>query len=629
MVPAVGVISLAWVMLCLFSQSNAQKTSCCNCANLQPHNAPPGSTYQIMPSPFKIEVNRDYYRQGPVKVKLVATGGEKFTSFMLGAYKFGYHYNSDKNPIGKLSLLNTGKHTVVQDCTTMTTGTNRQTSYALKNGDEDPKDLLEFLWTPNSDTKGHIEFRATFIKNDKTYWVSEKSKILEDPDSSEKRHRSSYIPAIDTSECGYSKGCFREPADCSEPQCLYVMTWKEKSTSTLEIELGGLAADGASDRYVAVGISDDKYMGEDTVFTCAHSSIRDTTEVYASYNEIDPKRNIHIKKYENADDTTSTKEYRFLESEEGSYRNGRLRCRFIVNKALGLHTSDMLKDITGENQHLLFSHGFASRGAPNDPWMKYEDPPGASEQKVDLTSENNYSGWASYPLAKAHAILMILAWILCNSIGMLLSKYYTKMWPNKEIHGRKYWYIGHFNLLALTFIITIISIIIIYVETGGYSEAPDLPLKAHPILGFIILACILIIPIIAFLRPSEPGNCQNIFNWFYWAFCTIANVLAIPNIFIGMDFGKVGVPWWATWILVIWVIFHIVVELTLEIHQCCTHKKNKEKRKKYEQLKKEYPKQNHPLPELAGRRFKRFMLSLHIGITILITLIMVIIIAVS
>lgn len=96
-----------------------------------------------------------------------------------------------------------------------------------------------------------------------------------------------------------------------------------------------------------------------------------------------------------------------------------------------------------------------------------------------------------------------------------------------------------------------------------------------------------------------------------------------------MDFGKANVPWWATWILVIWVIFHIVVELSLEVHQCCTYKKNKERRRKYEQQKRENPKLHIDEPEPAGRRFKRFMLFLHLTVTIIITIIMIIIIAVA
>ena len=66
------------------------------------------------------------------------------------------------------------------------------------------------------------------------------------------------ILPIDTNECGYAKGCFREPAGCTEPQCLYVLTWQEQGDK-INFELGGLA-DGARDRYVAFGISEDKYM---------------------------------------------------------------------------------------------------------------------------------------------------------------------------------------------------------------------------------------------------------------------------------------------------------------------------------------------------------------------------------
>ena len=42
-------------------------------------------------------------------------------------------------------------------------------------------------------------------------------------------------------------------------------------------------------------------QGKDTVFTCAHNSLDDSTGFYASYNEIDPKRNIPIEPREVCD----------------------------------------------------------------------------------------------------------------------------------------------------------------------------------------------------------------------------------------------------------------------------------------------------------------------------------------
>uniref|UniRef100_A0A0B7BD10 Cytochrome b561 domain-containing protein n=1 Tax=Arion vulgaris TaxID=1028688 RepID=A0A0B7BD10_9EUPU len=320
--------------------------------------------------------------------------------------------------------------------------------------------------------------------------------------------------------------------------------------------------------------------------------------------------------------------YPVIVAEEGSYDNGRLRCRFKINRDLDEYHSK-LKAIRGGPNHLLFAHGFAVRGSPKRHGLSVEDLPLASAERVDFSRSHDSHDRARYSLAKAHGCLMILAWIFFASIGLLLTKYYKPMWPNNRMFDHKYWFLGHFNCMATMFIITIIAIILIFVEAGGYSQAPDLPQKAHPILGIIILICIIINPILALIRPSEESKCRPVFNWFHWAFGTIANVLAIPQIFIGMDFGKVMVPWWATWVLVIWVIFHIIVELTLEIHQCCTYKKNKERRKKWEQQKRESPKLSFQEPDPVGRKLKQFLLFLHIGFTAVITLFMIIVIAVS
>ncbi|CAG5120623.1 unnamed protein product, partial [Candidula unifasciata] len=485
--------------------------------------------------------------------------------------------------------------------------------YAVISQDENPKRNLQFVWTANRHYR-HIEFRATFIVNDDVFWVSEKSRLLGDPKAGPlPLPRNRVTAPINTDECGNTKGCFREPPGCIEPQCLYILTWRSEA-ATIDFELGGLA-DSSIDRYVAVGLSEDKYMGDDTVLTCAHNSETGRTEIFLSYNTADPKNNIPVPKYDVNPSTGGhydTSLYPVIVSEEGSYDNGRLRCRFRINRDLD---TKKRRRIT---RFIQRRHG-----------LSVEELPLASANRIDFTYFSNSHGRATYSLAKAHGCLMILAWIFFASIGLLLTKYYKPMWPESRMFDQKYWFLGHFNCMATMFIITIIAIILIFVEAGGYSQAPDLPQKAHPILGIIIFICIIINPILALIRPSEENKCRPVFNWFHWAFGTIANVLAIPQIFIGMDFGKVMVPWWATWVLVIWVIFHIAVELTLEIHQCCTYKKNKERRKKWEREKREYPKQHFPEPQPAGRKFKQFMLFLHIGFTAFITLFMIIVIAVS
>lgn len=636
MVPALGLICLAWALSCLTLSHSAivfEPTKCCVCDTLKPSDVPTNVQPQVMPSPFRIIVSGESYRPNTeVRVNLTATGGHYFRSFILAAYSYDKHkFRIGQKPIGQFKLLPDQDYQTKTDCisTDGAPGTP-VTAYAIVSDDNKLKSNLRFVWNPNRGY-GDVEFRATFIENHDTFWVAEKSRPLSDLTSGSPSLAVRKVTRpIDTSTCGDDKGCFREPPGCSEFECRYILTWSGDNQA-INFELGGLV-DTASDRYVALGISDDKYMGDDTVFTCAHNSLKERTEVFFSYNTKDPKKNNPIPKYitsSSSNYVASDKQvYDGLIEEEGSFENGRLRCRFRVKRDLDL-TEPQLRSLRGGPAHLLFAHGFAVRGSPKMHGMSVEELPFASAEPVDFSRISNYHGRARYPLAKAHGCLMILAWVFFASLGLLLTKYYKPMWPNSRIFEHRYWFFGHFNCMATMFIVTIIAIILIFVEAGGYSEAPDLPQKAHPILGIIILVCIIINPILALIRPSEENKCRPVFNWFHWAFGTIANVLAIPTIFIGMDFGKVMVPWWATWILVIWVIFHIAVELSLEIHQCCTYKKNKERRKKWELTKREYPKQHHPEPEPAGRRFKRFMLFLHIGFTALITLIMIIIIAVS
>ena len=59
---------------------------------------------------------------------------------------------------------------------------------------------------------------------------------------------------IDVSECGKTKGCYRNPADCTEQTCDMMVTWKDRG------EFVDFEITGDSDGWVAVGFSEDKKM---------------------------------------------------------------------------------------------------------------------------------------------------------------------------------------------------------------------------------------------------------------------------------------------------------------------------------------------------------------------------------
>jgi len=50
-------------------------------------------------------------------------------------------------------------------------------------------------------------------------------------------------------------------------------------------------------------------------------------------------------------------------------------------------------------------------------------------------------------------------------------------------------------------------------------------------------------------------------------------VFAVPAIFIGLNLHKAFVPSWATWIITAFYLFHLIIELLLEIHGCLNARK--------------------------------------------------------
>ena len=58
-------------------------------------------------------------------------------------------------------------------------------------------------------------------------------------------------------------------------------------------------------------------------------------------------------------------------------------------------------------------------------------------------------------------------------------------------------------------------------------------------------------------------------GWLSWWCCCCP----VPAIFIGLNLHKAFVPSWATWVITAFVLFHLIIELILEIHGCLNAKK--------------------------------------------------------
>lgn len=86
--------------------------------------------------------------------------------------------------------------------------------------------------------------------------------------------------------------------------------------------------------------------------------------------------------------------------------------------------------------------------------------------------------------------LMIIAWVLCASVGIMMARYYKPMWVDTKACGQKVWFQVHRALMLAAMFISLIAFILILIEKDGLYVLPEeLPKKAHPIIGLIAIIC--------------------------------------------------------------------------------------------------------------------------------------------
>ncbi|XP_060081001.1 putative ferric-chelate reductase 1 homolog [Ylistrum balloti] len=166
------------------------------------------------------------------------------------------------------------------------------------------------------------------------------------------------------------------------------------------------------------------------------------------------------------------------------------------------------------------------------------------------------------------AILMIIAWILCTGIGIVAARYYKPVWTATNVMGQRIWFQIHRTCMVTALVLTLIGFVIIFVEAGGYSQIPKIEgkeyLQAHPPLGIIVTILAIINPIMSIFRPGPKDEKRPIFNWAHWSVGMLAHILSIIAICFGMEMKKSTAPSYSVWVVVGYVIYHVIMEITLK-----------------------------------------------------------------
>jgi hypothetical protein len=95
---------------------------------------------------------------------------------------------------------------------------------------------------------------------------------------------------------------------------------------------------------------------------------------------------------------------------------------------------------------------------------------------------------------KLKGCIMILAWILFASIGMLFARYYKFILPKVVVHKTNFWFLVHRPLMTLVAILTVIGFILILADLGGSWVDNDISdaTYAHAMFGIFTVIFVII-----------------------------------------------------------------------------------------------------------------------------------------
>ena len=122
-----------------------------------------------------------------------------------------------------------------------------------------------------------------------------------------------------------------------------------------------------------------------------------------------------------------------------------------------------------------------------------------STKTVDFSSISVYSN-GSVNKFKVHGCLMIIAWLLFASSGILIARYYKYLLPNVKLCGVQFWFNFHRILMTFVPVLSIISFIIIFSQLNWeWVSTSDSISFTYSILG-ILSICLSIIQVFLYLR---------------------------------------------------------------------------------------------------------------------------------
>ncbi|KAJ8397542.1 hypothetical protein AAFF_G00438180 [Aldrovandia affinis] len=515
------------------SYSNGKVTDACS--RMEPNHGQHSST---KPNTYTITVDKSKFGPGDqIKVTLSASESTYFKGFLIEARDAEH---PDAGAVGSFTLLNS---TVSQ---LLKCGHAQGSAVSHTSGSK--KRQVQVFWIPPDSALLHVQFLVTVVQKYKVYWVKIPGPVVSQagvsPGPPHPTHATAETtkPAVllgpfSSEACGIRKSCLRNPVACDperDPLCFFLSFATEGQSTLFELS-------GPGNGYIAFALSLDKWMGNDDVYLCVRDGNR--VEIDAAYV------------------TGRTHPVPASESvlTETAWRlsDGVIQCRF--RRSIHIPQDRSRFGLNG-SYYLFMAHGRAEYGMVH---RHDRQPLISSVQKVITGPPQNLSGSRSPLLIKFHGVFMLIAWMATVSTGIIVARYFKDDWPDRALFGQRVWFQVHRALMLLAVLLSSVGFILPFIYRGGWSHSAG----AHPYLGCTVMALAVIQPLMAVLRPPPDSTRRYIFNWIHMGAGTIAEIIAVIAVFLGIHQQALLLPGpWSTSVLAGFIVWGVVAQLVLEFH---------------------------------------------------------------
>ncbi|CAF0731306.1 unnamed protein product [Brachionus calyciflorus] len=167
---------------------------------------------------------------------------------------------------------------------------------------------------------------------------------------------------------------------------------------------------------------------------------------------------------------------------------------------------------------------------------------------------------------KAHACLMIIAWMIFVPIAIVVARYMRFLFPTKKLCGSSVWLAVHRTLMLLVPVLSIAAFIVILANLNWDWVKPSKTLHfIHSIFGIFAIFLSFFQVMLAYIRPRFTESARNIFVLIHRWVGILALISATVAIFLGvcMPEMRLGTVGWGT--MIGYVVYLILIPIPFEL----------------------------------------------------------------